>query len=458
MVLKTRYNRWRDRYLSLWWRWQKSLTQRLQRIPESADYKAWRDRFITHRYWLCLWLATGYFTLEFVIEVYTLFIYLPSISPTLPSPWQHSDLLQRSQHLAIAAYLTRMGLFGLNGIVGRTPWGKQHRVLLWFCLSESVHFIPTHLLGTLFRIPSNLETTFFMVQALLIPVHWRIHFLTQLPSLLHYTLLYPAFDLIQLNNPMRLIPILLLCSICLLGVYLYERLKLSEFEAQRQLKGFIHSIAHDLRTPIMGTTLMLQSLRKQAQLGDARLTLADIDQLLAGNDRLLSLMNSLLDVHLPGNSNLQVNLQPIHLSIFVNGVLNELQPNLIKHRIQLVNYISPELPPINVDPHLLWRVFYNLLSNIWIHNRPGVKVILTAEVMDETMLCCRIQDNGVGISQPEQMFELYARAKEANYRPGLGLGLYISRQIIVAHGGQIGAQNDAGATIWFTIPIAQDVR
>jgi signal transduction histidine kinase len=69
-----------------------------------------------------------------------------------------------------------------------------------------------------------------------------------------------------------------------------------------------------------------------------------------------------------------------------------------------------------------------------------------------------VQDNGVGMSQAEcdRVFDLYARGAQAKRTVGLGLGLYLCRQIIEAHGGEIGvtSSSGAGATFWFTLPIA----
>ena len=73
------------------------------------------------------------------------------------------------------------------------------------------------------------------------------------------------------------------------------------------------------------------------------------------------------------------------------------------------------------------------------------------------MLLCMVQDTGIGIApqQCHQLFELYARGVQARYMPGLGLGLYLCKQIIEAHGGEIGvvSQVGEGATFWFTVPL-----
>jgi signal transduction histidine kinase len=202
----------------------------------------------------------------------------------------------------------------------------------------------------------------------------------------------------------------------------------------------------------------LQSLRQRAQQGKATLTVVDIDQLLDGNDRLLGLMNSLLDVHLPGNPELIVKTQPIEFKSLMDAVLLDLQSSIQKNRVRLSNQIPERLPMIEADPQLLWRVLYNLLSNAWKHNRPGVRLNIEAAVVNHK-LRCTIQDDGIGIpkSQIATLFELYTRGENAQYIPGLGLGLFVCRQILLAHNGNIGAISTPGqgTTFWFTLPLVE---
>jgi signal transduction histidine kinase len=74
------------------------------------------------------------------------------------------------------------------------------------------------------------------------------------------------------------------------------------------------------------------------------------------------------------------------------------------------------------------------------------------------MILCVVQDDGVGISpeQCEHLFELYVRGSRSRQSVGLGLGLYLCRQIIGAHGGKIGVISTpgAGAIFWFTLSLA----
>jgi signal transduction histidine kinase len=443
--------------------WQKKIIRQWQPIPESADYRAWRDRFIFNRYRLCLWVGLVYSAIGFAIAIYILFINPQQMIDDATNIWGDPTLIDRFRPFSLISYGIQVGLLFILSILWRSRWGKQHPALLFLLLCWSFNFITSNIVGTFFGVPVAPDVIQFMVQVILMPVHWRMHFAAQLPSWLYFFIIYPFIGLTQLgirpiHDPAVIIQSLLISCTCLASVYLYEKLKLSEFEAQRRVNVFIRSIAHDLRTPIMGTVMLLQSLRQSAYQGKATLTIADIDQLLDGNDRLLGLMNSLLDVHLPGNPALIVKTQPIAFKSLMDAVLLDLQSSIQKNRVQLSNQIPEHLPMIEADPQLLWRVLYNLLSNAWKHNPPGIHLNIEAAVVNHK-LRCTIQDNGIGIpkSQIATLFELYTRGENAQYLPGLGLGLFVCRQILLAHNGNIGAISTPGqgTTFWCTLPLVE---
>jgi signal transduction histidine kinase len=443
--------------------WQKNFIQRLQPIAESPDYRDWRDRFILNRYRVCLWIALAYTAISFAIAIYIFFINPQQMIDDATKILGDPTLVDRLRSFSLISYSVQIGLLVILSILWRSRWGKQHPALLFLLLCWSFNFITGNVVGAFFGIPLTPDVILFMAQVILMPVHWRMHFFAQLPSWIYFIIVYPLIGLTKLGirpiyEPAVIIQSLLIGCICIASVYLYEKLKLSEFEAQRRVNVFIHSIAHDLRTPIMGTVMLLQSLRQSAQAGAAKLTIADIDQLLDGNDRLLGLMNSLLDVHLPGNPALIVKTQPIAFKNLMDAVLLDLQSSIQKNRVQLSNQIPEHLPMIEADPQLLWRVLYNLLSNAWKHNPPGVHLNIEAVVVNHK-LRCTIQDNGIGIpkSQIATLFELYTRGENAQYLPGLGLGLFVCRQILLAHNGNIGAVSTMGqgTMFWFTLPLVE---
>ena len=123
------------------------------------------------------------------------------------------------------------------------------------------------------------------------------------------------------------------------------------------------------------------------------------------------------------------------------------------------NQISHDLPSIYGDFCQLRRVFENLIGNALKYNTKDVVITLTATLweFDPSMVRCAVIDNGVGIAPANgsSLFEIYARGDSHRSVDGYGLGLYICRKIVEAHGGRIGVTltPNQGAEFWFTLPI-----
>ena len=247
--------------------------------------------------------------------------------------------------------------------------------------------------------------------------------------------------------------------------------KMAELQALNQLKEeFLHAISHDLRTPIVGTLLVLENLQNKAQNqadGKVGISQAILQRMIQSSDRQLNLLNLLLEAHFNEAGSMVLQSQAIELSTFVQGIVEDLEPLLVKNSANLTNLIISDLPPVSADPLQLRRVFENLLTNALNHNPAGLSLTLNATLCtkdiaalvpeaESNMICCTVQDNGVGMTQAQcdRLFERYARGNRTQ-AIGVGLGLYLCRQIIQAHGGQIGVNSAVGqgTTFWFTLPL-----
>jgi signal transduction histidine kinase len=250
----------------------------------------------------------------------------------------------------------------------------------------------------------------------------------------------------------------------------------------------LHSVSHDLQTPVVGSSIVLKSLLGKATNEDDKLIIkrSTLERLLQGSNHQLALINSLLEAHTAQTQGVILHCEPTRLKPLVDSVLIDLNHSLTKKRIQLINHITDDLPIVNADANQLGRVFSNLIGNALKHNPHGIQLTLDANVVESAqtrcpvrvwdegvksvkqlvkqlvqpqvpMLLCVMQDSGIGIA-PEQcqhIFELYARGTKARYTPGLGLGLYLCKQIVEAHGGKIGVISclGEGSTFWFTLPL-----
>jgi len=225
--------------------------------------------------------------------------------------------------------------------------------------------------------------------------------------------------------------------------------------SQRQ-DDFLHAISHDLRTPVMGMQLVLKNLQRKS--GDViSLPRPVLDQMVESGDRQIQMINSILEAHSADVKGLKLNREPIELGKLTRQTVKALAPLLEESRASLNNHLPPDLPLVYADPDSVRRVLENLLTNALKHNPPGLSINLQARLEDGSVRYT-VQDNGVGMP-PEEcqgLFERYAQSSRNRRSAGLGLGLYLCRQIIQAHGGQIGAssQPGQGATFWFTLPVA----
>ncbi len=242
--------------------------------------------------------------------------------------------------------------------------------------------------------------------------------------------------------------------------------------AQDALQTYSHAINHDLRNLVMGMSSLVQGIlfraSRRSQPADtsdrtARSTPLKIDPtaltlIQKSCDRQLTLMNSLMEVQSSDIWRIALKLEPVNLRKLTEDLTMDCKAKLSSSS-SLENRISADLPMIQADGHQLQRVFENLIDNALKYNPNGVAIILNANICngDRPMVHCTVSDNGVGVD-PEKgqaLFKIYSRGDDHHQTSGFGLGLYICRKIIEAHGGNIGVETPpkGGATFWFTLPL-----
>jgi signal transduction histidine kinase len=130
----------------------------------------------------------------------------------------------------------------------------------------------------------------------------------------------------------------------------------------------------------------------------------------------------------------------------------------LKPELALIYKISPSLPCIYGDRLQIQRVLQNLLENAVRVSKPHKEIVLEVAPFkeDQVQVCVRDQGSGIVSQEQEQLFYRFVQGR--NQRGKSGLGLYLCRQIVEAHGGSIGVESSLGegSTFWFTLPAHTD--
>ncbi|EAZ89821.1 hybrid sensor histidine kinase/response regulator [Crocosphaera chwakensis] len=234
-------------------------------------------------------------------------------------------------------------------------------------------------------------------------------------------------------------------------------------KTEQTLRIYLHAVSHDLRNPVLGFSMILKNFLKQKK-DTIEISRKVLEQMSKSCDRQLNLINSLVETQQFEMGGVTLNLKPLNLEKLSRQLATEWQPMLTEKQATLVLEIAQDLPRIQGDSDRLWRVLENLMANALKHNDPGIELKLKADIIKSekenlkpNKIRCILEDNGVGIN-PElaaTLFERYQRGNKAKQTLGLGLGLYLCRKIIEAHGGEIGVITEPGqgAKFWFSLPL-----
>jgi signal transduction histidine kinase len=404
----------------------------------SNAFREWRYHLMNRRISLVTWIA------------------LPcTFSYLIFDLWVDSlDLVKFPYQVAeISRFALTLLCFGLH----RSRWGKAHPKWVFVFFSWSITLFPNlisrQMGDQIFTPVAHLLT--FLTQTTLLPFHWWLHGLTQMIAIayrltfLHSTDTIPPSDL-----GLMVLFWLWFVLISVTSVYIVERLQHSDFESRRELQGLLHAVCHDLRTPMMGSALVLQRLLTKASNEQIQVNRDLLQQLRQGIDRQLLLLDTLLEANRVKQTPLT--RTSVQMQALVESVLTDLDEMLSNRNILVKTQIQRKLPVVEADQAQIYRVFSNLISNVLNHNPPGTTLSLAITAEPQQIYCC-VQDNGVGIpkAKHQQVFKPYTRGLQNQYSPGLGIGLSVCKQMIEAHRGEIGITEalGGGTAVWFTLPL-----
>jgi two-component system sensor histidine kinase VicK len=237
---------------------------------------------------------------------------------------------------------------------------------------------------------------------------------------------------------------------------LYEKLKVND----KMQKEFINIAAHELRTPIQPILSLSQIL--QSDIGNNTKEQEFLDAIVRNAKRLQRLTENILDVTRIESQSLQLKKERFSLNEIIRNVINDVnnQAGLRNNNNNTVTILFEPKQDVFVeaDKVRIYEVISNLLKNAIQFTKEGtITIVAAAEKMDyNDEVLVSIKDTGKGID-PEIFPRLFTKFVSKSVA-GTGLGLFISKSLIEAHGGRISAENNAdgkGATFYFSLPLSK---
>lgn len=223
---------------------------------------------------------------------------------------------------------------------------------------------------------------------------------------------------------------------------------------------FISIASHQLRTPLSAIKGYLSMVigRDYGPVPDPVVRV--LTRVYNSNERLIALVNNMLNISRIENGRIQFQPRPLQLEPVISDVLAEINPEAQARRIKLVfDLPQPPSPKVRADEKILHEVLNNLVDNA-VKYTPHGQVTISLEP-EHSFLKVQVRDTGVGIASEDipRLFKKFSRGHDVYnaYTSGSGLGLYVVKQLIEMHQGQVGvvsAGAGRGSMFWFTLPYA----
>jgi len=218
----------------------------------------------------------------------------------------------------------------------------------------------------------------------------------------------------------------------------------------------LHLVSHDLRTPltvIAGYASVIAD--KVNELGVDGTITESLKAIQRGVKRMSVMIEDLTEMARFEGGQLLLKREPIELTAYLQDFLQRFATVIDVSRIHLD--VTAQLPPVLADYDRLERIVSNLLSNAVKYSDPDTPVLIHVFVQDGKVVVS-VTDHGRGIPPDviPLLFQRFYRAKGERRAEGIGLGLYITKQLVIAHEGRIWVESEVGkgSTFSFTLPVA----
>jgi signal transduction histidine kinase len=238
-------------------------------------------------------------------------------------------------------------------------------------------------------------------------------------------------------------------------IVLQDVTRLRRFEELRN--DLVATVAHEFRTPLTSLRMAVHLLSEETV---GPLTRKQADLVFAAReecDRLQSIVDELLDLSRIQADRIELRTSELDPEQLIDAAVEGHATEAERKHVTLRSEVLPGMPALTADRERLQLVLGNIIVNAIKYGPDGGTITIRADERDR-FLRIEVADQGPGIPADYQqaIFEKYVRVPGAP-KGGAGIGLYIAREIVRAHGGEIGVESEPGkgTTFWFTVPVAK---
>ncbi len=243
-----------------------------------------------------------------------------------------------------------------------------------------------------------------------------------------------------------------------LGNIIANARDVTEFRRAQEMQNvFISTVSHELKTPVALIKGYAGTLRREDAVWDEQTLHQGLEVIEDEADRLTGLIENLLAASKLKAERMKLDLLDVQIAALAAQVVERFQTQTTKHTFAL-NF-PPDFPVVRADETRIRQVLDNLVNNAIKYAPKGGTITVGGE-FDAQAVTVYVSDQGIGITERDQerIFDRFFRVDDALSRkaPGTGLGLYLAKAIIDAHGGNIYVTSTpgSGSTFYFSLPLS----
>jgi PAS domain S-box-containing protein len=226
-------------------------------------------------------------------------------------------------------------------------------------------------------------------------------------------------------------------------------------EAQEMKSTFVSVISHELKTPVALIKGYAGTLGREDAHWDEETVRESMRVIEEEADRLTQLIDNLLDASRVQAGQMQLNKTDVRIDKLATRLVQRFRTQTDQHTFEID--FAPDFPTVQADEERLTQILTNLLSNAIKYSPQGGQITISGR-FDQEQIYVAVSDQGIGIpaGERDRIFDRFYRVDSALSRStqGAGLGLYLVRSAVKAHGGRIWVSSNAGegSTFVFTLP------